>query len=354
MLATVAALRHIELDNEKSPQMLFDTWDEPWFDLHHFDVASLGPEYVLDSSGHVFPAFFHQSFGNHFTNFRHSFAPSHTLVGSPGGLQFDLVWDASVANAPSGFKQAVIAAATYYTTLFSNDEVIKIAVGYGEMHGTRLASDAIGASESNGYLTSYTTTVNALGNDNYPPSLAQNEPTSAQFFITRAEAKALGLISGSSTAVDGYIGLSSTDPISYSPSGPASGSGQYDAVAIAEHEIGEVMGRIGLEGGIVAGKHTYTPLDLFNFQGPGILELSANGGYFSVDNGATSLGTFDNASANGGDMADWASNAAPTGSTYDAYDAFTWAGYHGVVTPRDIIVDAALGYELTPTGLAAV
>jgi hypothetical protein len=137
-------------------------------------------------------------------------------------------------------------------------------------------------------------------------------------------------------------------PLSYALSGPGSGSRQYDAVAIAEHEIGEVMGRIGLEGEIVGGQATYTPLDLFDFSSPGVLELSANGGYFSVDNGATSLGVFDAAAANGGDIADWTANAAPSGHIYDAYDAFTFAGYHGVVTSTDIVENVALGYDLTP------
>ena len=63
-----------------------------------------------------------------------------TLVGSVGGLEINLVWDTSVSSAPSGFKSAAIAAATEYTTMFSNPETITIDVGYGEVGGSAIDS----------------------------------------------------------------------------------------------------------------------------------------------------------------------------------------------------------------------
>jgi hypothetical protein len=335
--------------------MLFEPWDYQWYGLlgHNGHDGSLpGREYVIDDSGEVSLAFGLTLHGGMPSHAAHSSTPAPTMVGAPGGLQIDLVWDPSVAHAPKGFRPAVIAAARYYTTTFSDDEVIKIAIGYGEVHGTRLGRGALGESESNAYLFDYATVTAAMQSDGYPPSLAGNEPTSGQFFVTSSEAKALGLVGGHAAGVDGYVGLSSTLPLSYALSGPGSGSKQYDAVAIAEHEIGEVMGRIGMDGEILGGKPTYTPLDLFDFASPGVLELSANGGYFSVDNGVTSLGVFDDAAANGGDIADWAANAAPSGHTYDAYDAFTFPGYHGVVTPVDVVESEALGYELRAAATA--
>lgn len=315
--------------------------------------ASLGQEFLINDSGEVSPVYGAAARGtitSHTTASTSSAPPAPTLVGSAGGFQIDLVWDSSVAKAPSGFTAAIIAAATYYTTLFSNDEVINIDVGYGEIDGSSLASNALGESESYGYLTNYTTIKNALAHDNDPLQVASNEPTTSQFFVTSADAKTLGLISGTSTAVDGYIGFSSlSSPYSwnYATSGSGTGSNQFDLVAVAEHEISEVMGRIGLEGEIVDGKPTYTPLDLFNYKSSGDLELSAKGGYFSVNDGVTNLGTYNDASVYGGDIADWASSVKPTGTTYDAYNAFTWPGYNGVVSSSDIIEDAALGYKLT-------
>jgi hypothetical protein len=64
--------------------------------------------------------------------------PNSTLVGAAGGLQIDLIWDSSVSSAPSGFESAAIAAATEYTTMFSNPETITINVGYGEVGGSAI------------------------------------------------------------------------------------------------------------------------------------------------------------------------------------------------------------------------
>ena len=335
--------------------MLFEQSEVHWYGSFGFSGPSL-------AAGHGLPAWFPAWFfgnmhfsGSQFGGFTtHSSTPAPTLVGPAGGLQFDLVWDPSVAHAPKGFQQAIVAAATSYTKLFSDDIVVKIRVGYGEVNGSRLDSSALGESESNYELVSYATVAGALAGDNYPLTLAGNEPTSAQIYVTNAEAKALGLMPGNATGVDGWIGLSSTIPMTYSIGGPAAGSSKYDGVAVAEHEIGEVMGRIGIEGAIMKGKATYSVWDLFDFHSPGSLELSANGGYFSVDNGVSNLGNFDDAAADGGDIADWASNSPPSSHNYDAFDAFTYAGYHGVITPRDVIETAALGYDLTPTGVASV
>ena len=336
--------------------MLFEPSEVHWYGSFGFSGPSLGGGHGLPAlDGAAALGFFgnmHFSGGGFGGMTMHSSTPAPTLVGPAGGLQFDLVWDPSVAHAPKGFQQAVINAALSYTKLFSDDIVIKIRVGYGEVAGSKLDAGALGESESNDMLVSYATVAGALAGDNYPLTLARNEPTTAQIYVTNAEAKALGLMSGSATGVDAWIGLSTSSSISYALG--STGSGKYDAVAIAEHEISEVMGRVGMEGAIVSGHPAYTVLDLFNFSSPGTLELSAKGGYFSIDNGATSLGNFNNAASNGGDVGDWSSNSPPPTHNYDAFDAFTYAGYHGVVTPRDVIETAVLGYNLTPTGVASV
>jgi hypothetical protein len=336
---------------------------------HHHDDSSLGREYIINDAGElsqVHGATAHSPIAKAPPP---SAAPAPTLVGSSNGLQIDLIWDASVGNAPSGFMQAIIDAAQYYTTLFSNKEVINIDVGWGEIGGSSLASNALGESESFGYLTNYATVTNALERDGFSFA-ATNEPTASQFFVTSAEAKAFGLISATSSSVDGYIGFSTLSGTgcswNYTANVGAANTGtgalQFDLEAIAQHEITEVMGRIGMEGAIEAGKPTYTPLDLFNYHSARVLELSGNGGYFSVNNGLANLGTYDNASANGGDVTDWASATSITQSgtqglisgDYDAYDAFTSPGHNGGLSQSDIMEDAALGYKLTPAGIAAV
>lgn len=281
-------------------------------------------------------------------------APSHhasaesndTLVGSPGGLQIHLLWDPSVAEAPSGFKDSVTAAATTLTQLFSNDEVINLHVGWGEVGGTSLSPTELGASAMNGYFVDYATVADAV----HAPAVG-NDPTSSEFFVATAEAKALGFTNPISSAVDGSIGFGSS--WSYSTSPAKIGPGQFDLQAVAQHEITEVMGRLGIEGQSVGGVSAYAPLDLFNFSAPGSLELAGNGGYFSTDGGHTNLGAYNNAAVNGGDIADWASIISPaqsgtiTGTSgYDAFDAFMPPGAPGEITSSDIAEMAALGYTI--------
>jgi hypothetical protein len=341
--------------------------------LSGHDGASLGHEYLMNDAGQVGPAFgasTNLGIASYLAHFTGSLVPPPTLVGSSHGLQIDLVWDSSVTKAPSGFMQAVIDAAQYYTTLIATHEVIKIDVGYGEIGGSPLAANALGESESYGYLTNYSTVTVALSHDGFVFS-ATNEPTSSQFFLTSAEAKTLGLVNPAS-GLDGYVGFGSLSGTGFSWNTAASPTGangktgpnQFDLQSVALHEISEIMGRIGMEGASVNGRPTDTPLDLFNYQNHGALELSPNGGYFSINDGTTHLGTFNNASANGGDIADWASSTSTTQSNtlglpsgvnvYDAYDAFGFPGYNGDVSQSDILELNALGYKLTPAGLAAV
>ncbi len=304
-----------------------------------------GSEYLMSDSGALSPVSSASTHGSSVTHATGSgaAAPAPTLVGSAGGLQFDLSWDASVANAPSGFVQAVKSAAQYLASLFSTKEVVNIDVGYGEIAGSPLGSGALGESESYGYLANYAAVTNALRGDGYNFA-ASDEPTSSQFFITSAETKAFGYVNPTSSALDGYVGFSSAYPMYYGTSG-AVPSNDYDLYSIAEHEITEVMGRIGVEGASMNGAPTYTPLDLFHYSRPGSLELSGNGGYFSINDGVTNLGIYNDAAANGGDIADWASSVAN-----NSFDAFTAPGTAGAVTSNDVLEVAALGYKLSALG----
>jgi hypothetical protein len=287
--------------------------------------------------------------------------PTPTVVGSVGGFQIKLIWDSSVTTAPSGFMQAVIDAAQYYASQFSNNEIVNINVGYGEIAGGKMSAGALGESESYGYLTNYATVTSDLAKDGFTFN-ANNEPTNSQFFVSSAEAKTLGLVNAHGTALDGYIGFGNLSNTGYSWNPNATTTtGQFDLQSVALHEISEVLGRIGMEGATVINNHpTYTPLDLFNFAPPpaipGTLALSPSSGYFSTDNGATHLGVFNNSAANGGDIADWASNLSPSQAgtvpvgSMDAFDAFSYPGYNGEISTSDLQEMAALGYTLKGHG----
>src|SRR5437016_7892450 len=81
--------------------------------------------------------------------------PSPTVVGSSTGFQFDLMWDSSVSNAPSGFMSAVTNTASYLASLFSNREVVNVHIGWGAVNSQTLSAGALGESQTNGYLTDY-------------------------------------------------------------------------------------------------------------------------------------------------------------------------------------------------------
>jgi hypothetical protein len=332
----------------------------------HQSQNSLGQEYLMNEDGQLASVVGHSSSSSHTTStITHTHAaPAPTVVGTAGGFQIKLIWDSSVTSAPKGFMQAVIGAAQYFTSQFSNKEIININVGYGEIAGGQMSAGALGESESYGYLTNYATVTNVLAKDGFTFA-ATNEPTQSQFFVTSAEAKTLGLVNASATALDGYVGfgtLSGTGDswnLTATTTGQNTGTGthQFDLQSIALHEISEVLGRLGMEGASVNNNATYTPLDLFNFKSPGSLALSPSSGYFSTDNGTTNLGLFNDSASNGGDIADWASYQSPTqagtqglpaGDPYaaDAFAAFGYPGYNGDISTSDLKAMAALGYTL--------
>jgi hypothetical protein len=277
-------------------------------------------------------------------------SPTSTLVGAVGGLQINLEWDTSVQSAAnwSDIENAVVSAAQIFTANFATHAVLNIAVGLGEVNGQSIGT-ALGESESLGYAVGYTTLTNALtaADAGLVSSglMAAGATTDAAlagktFFVASAEAKALGLINATSTAIDGYIGLASGSVLAFVG---APGAGQYDAVGVAAHEISEVMGRIGIEG---AGTHGYyTPLDLFRFTAPNQPDLTASPGYFSTDLGATVLNTY-NDPKNGGDGTDWATSP---GNATDAYDAFGNPGVTNTLTKTDMLEVAVLGYQMIGT-----
>jgi hypothetical protein len=242
--------------------------------------------------------------------------------------------------------------------IYSNNVVLNIQIGYGEINGSSLSPSA--AAESAGFYgsTSYANLKNALsadsGNSTYQAtadaSLSASNPTGGSFELSSANAKALGL-QGASNNLDGYVSMSNALPFEFNQT---ASSGKYDAVGALQHEFSEVMGRVGSVGASI-GSGVYTPLDLFRYtstnnsnpsQGTPERALTQQGpgtDYFSINGGATNLGNY-NASNGSEDYSDWATNM-----TNDPFgDAFS-----GVVEPmsgNDAIEVAAIGWNLTTAG----
>ena len=163
----------------------------------------------------------------------------------------------------------MIAAAAGLSAVFSNNVVLNVQIGYGELDGSSLSpSDA---AESAGLYgsTSYAAIKSALdadaGNSTYQAtadaSLSASNPTNGgSFELSSANAKGLGL-EGPSASLDGYVSMSNALPFEFNQT---ASSGNYDAVGALQHEFTEVMGRVGSVG-VAVGSGVYTPLDLFRY-----------------------------------------------------------------------------------------
>jgi hypothetical protein len=320
------------------------------------DVLHNPQAYLLSDDGHltlVSDARGHGSGGGGTGTGTGTGSPTSTLVGSLSGLQINLLWDTSVQAASnwSAVEQAVVTAAQIFTTDFNTHALLNIHVGLGEVNGSSLGSGALGESETQGYLVSYAALTKALAAADQTlvssglmasgAVTAVGALASKTFFVASAEAKALGLVSAISTSTDGYIGFTAGSALSFAGT---IGATQYDAIGVAAHEISEVMGRIGMEGG--QGGY-YTPLDLFRYTAPNQPDLTNAAGIFSTNMGQTAVNYF-NAGSNGGDSADWATRSS---NAADAFDAFGNPGVKTQVTSGDLLAVAALGYH--PAGALA-
>jgi serralysin len=263
----------------------------------------------------------------------------------------NLIQDASVGNAPAGFRAALNALVSFFDSTFTDTITVNIAVGYGEINGQTLSSDALASSLSNLQSVTYAQLRSDLFADAKSPddnsavtSLPAASPSGGTYWVTTAEAQALGL--SNSNSLDGAIGFS-TKTFDYDSSDGVTPD-QYDFFGAAAHEITEVMGRQLLVGGNVGSfSNSYEPMDLFHFAAPGVRTFSGTqAGYFSLDKGVTNLDNFN--SVAGADFGDWAASAGA-----DAFLARTGAGVVSPVTPTDIRVMDVLGWDvssgMTPT-----
>ena len=262
------------------------------------------------------------------------------------GLTINVIYDSSVSSAPAGFKAEINAAVQYLESLYNDPITITIDVGYGEVAGSRLSSGALGESET--YLSSYsyaqlTTAMRADATSASDTSaiaslLATNPTGNGTFWVSTAEAKALGL-APNGTSVDGYVGFAgSANTFDYNNADGVT-AGQYDFYGVVLHEITEVMGRQTMNGQSFVGTTAYEPLDLFHYSAPGVHVFSGTqAGYFSADGGATNLANFN--TNPGGDFGDWAS------TKIDAMNAFGIPGAIEPMTAADITAMDVLGWNL--------
>jgi hypothetical protein len=282
-------------------------------------------------------------------------------------MQINVSYDSSVASAPAAFKTDVAYVVKLLDATFSNNVTLNIHIGWGEVGGQALDPSDLGESEEAGAPAySYTDIVNALDAQALLPGASPDlqaavqtfaglaDPTNGGTFdIGTAEAKALGLMPGNASGFDGWVGFdSNVSDWSFSPTATPA-SDKYYLVGTIEHEITEVMGRdsfLGVEGEHYS--HGWGVPDLFRFSAPGVRELAPGPGhttgYFSIDNGNTVLGTWNNHVARG-DLADWdqgfGSGGGPGPFGNDAFNNFSNPGVLNQITNTDLTLMHVLGWE---------
>jgi len=221
-----------------------------------------------------------------------------------------------------------------------------------------------GGSSFNVYINR--TSDNPNGSDSPTPYLDNDGGlNNTSIVTTRANAKALGLLSASAPASDGSIAFNSSFTWDFDPSDGIT-SGAFDFVGIAAHEIGHALGFVsGVDilddpdfhqpaPAMVRPDNFFndvTPLDLHRFsilseqQGAIDFTIDTRDKYFSIDGGATDLGGF-STGVNFGDgrqASHWKDNMG-----LGIMDPTSGSGELLVFTELDTLAFDVIGWDLSP------
>jgi hypothetical protein len=267
-----------------------------------------------------------------------------------------------------------------WSSLFSDNVTLNIAIDFKP-----LEAGILGQTSSDYAVATYATTRTALSIDkkttddstavkNLPAGNAlsfltnsssgqvildnNGSANNAYLAMPTANAKALGISTPTPTAQDASITFSSSFNFDFDPTNGIT-AGQYDFAGVATHEIGHSLGFVsgvddvdyysGPRGPERLNLDPYavlSPLDLFRYSAPGVLNLAYGGTpYFSIDRGATRLGTFSTGAFNGDgrQASHWKDNLG-----LGIMDP-TWApGELAKMTSLDIRALDAIGWDRLP------
>jgi hypothetical protein len=313
-----------------------------------------------------------------------------TAALAPGAraLTFNFIHDAGMdPNALLGFTMA----GNRWSSLFSDPITVNIQIDFRP-----LGAGILGQTGSQTIDATYADVRNALIGDaksaNDATAVAHLQAGPALTFLTnnttgatvldsdgsanntdldfnRANAKALGLLSGSDAGLDASITFSSTFSFDFDPTNGISGG--FDFVGVATHEIGHALGFLSgvdivdafsgpnLAPGVTATDlnsfRVFSALDLYRYSndpasiigGNKVLDLrqgrtGQSNAFFSLDGGTTNLGLFSTGDFNGdGNQAShW-----KDGQGLGLMDPTLAPGELGVISALDTTAFDAIGYD---------
>jgi serralysin len=255
---------------------------------------------------------------------------------SSSGFAINLVFDAAAMAAPASFRTGIEQAAAILSETITNKITVNLDIDYSGTGG------GAAAGPDNGQFVSYSTVRADLIANAAPGDTSFNAlPTGStiqgqsQVAVWNAQLKLFGLISPNSTTTDDGSATFATD---INPN---------LLVGVALHELTHAMGRVpyGTEPDI---------FDFYRFTSAGSRlftdNIPATAAYFSLDGGNTKLADFGISS----DPSDFLNAPNSNLTPNDAFDEFYSNNTLQSLTPVDLQMLDALGFNTSPLGLVVV